>query len=234
MNIHYWNSIGDHNNIIDFFDENRASTYLLNTLTKDTPNLLEKYVYDIAMFHFKRLNIVFDENKYIEFWWKRKPDINNIHVDCDEFEKTQNNYIYPLLSCITYLNDHECPTLITNIDMKKYKYKLFEEENVLTLIYPKKNMHVCFDGSNFHGMVSSNNVDLDLRYILAINLWDKKPTNIDYYSSNVSSSSIVSDFTLELNNENETIIVKDKLTYDFYENLFYNKSRKNSKEIPLI
>jgi hypothetical protein len=52
--------------------------------------IVEKIIYELAMFHFKRLNIEYDPNRYfIEYWWKNKKintneTTNEIHVFCTE------------------------------------------------------------------------------------------------------------------------------------------------------
>ena len=200
-----------------------STRYLLNT-DQFNFDLLEKYIYDIAMFHFERLNIKYNKDiNYIEFWYKNKVNLdNNFHFICDEYErKINNNHIYPLLSNIIYLNDNICPTIITNIDLEKYKYKEFDNENDITIIFPKKNKHISFDGSNSHGtyvLFEENRAD-DPRHLLSINLWNKKPTNVEYYNSNekeklynkqTSLINIYTDTNCELK---KNIMVKDILNY---------------------
>jgi hypothetical protein len=96
-------------------NEMNNKTYLLD-LNKNKYSILEKYVYDIACFHIKRLffegSIQIDINDFkndyfIEFWCKTKYTTSSLHVDCDEnLRKEKLDYNYPLLSCITYLNDN--------------------------------------------------------------------------------------------------------------------------------
>ena len=113
--------------------------FLLNT-SKIKLDLIEKVVYEFAMFHFEKLNINFDPNEhFIEFWFKNsifknKADssmnINTFHYDCDENEKKKNNKQFkPLLSCVNYFNDNEFPLLLTEIDLEEYKFKKFENKN---------------------------------------------------------------------------------------------------------
>lgn len=91
-------------------------TYLLNT-SKEHFNYIEKFIYDISMFHFKRLNIIFNSDYYIEFWFNNVPQLKELHIDTDEFERFVNNiYLTPLFSCVTYLNDNLYPTIITNME----------------------------------------------------------------------------------------------------------------------
>ena len=84
-----------------------GGTVLLD-LTRSRYTLIEKYVYDIAMFHFARMNIHDIENHAIEFWCKSKFHTHTLHVDCDESLKQKGVYVYPILSCVTYLNDVSC------------------------------------------------------------------------------------------------------------------------------
>jgi hypothetical protein len=219
--------------IYDYFIDNFKDTKLLNT-NQDNFDLLEKYVYDIALFHFQRLNIEYNNNShYIEFWYKNTVNLNNYHFDCDEYErKINNNFIYPLLSNIIYLTDSKYPTVITNIDLEKYKYKEFKKETEITIIFPKKNKHITFDGSKRHGVSAIFNENIENksdenRYLIAINLWDKKPTNIDYYESQQinkiynSKTQVVS--IIPVNKIEKKIIVEKMLTFSFFENLLYKK-----------
>lgn len=237
MEIQNWKIEVNSDEIYDFIKNNVSfnGTNLLNT-DQDSFNLLEKYVYDISMFHFNRLNIEYDsKSHYIEFWCKSTTDLNKFHFDCDEYEKLiNNNYIYPLLSNIVYLNDSIYPTLITNIDLEKYKYKEFENEKNITLVFPKKNKHISFDGSKRHGVTSifSEEDVNEPRYIIAINLWNVKPTNVEYYQkekTNKMYDNKIQVININPCNECENIIVvKDILNYDFFENLFYKNKNKNN------
>jgi hypothetical protein len=211
------------------------STKLLD-LSKPEFNLFEKFVYDTAMFHFKRLNIdVTKSQYYVEFWCKNKFDTHALHLDCDEYQKkTHLNYIYPLLSCVTYLNDNPCPTIITNVDLEKYKYKEFETQTELFLSMPKCNKQITFDGRFYHGstLLSDDEKDKEIsRYIIAINLWNKKPTNVDYYLVEGNQQLFLKEDTIATieNNENniQTInVCKKTINYNLYEDLLYIKNEK--------
>jgi len=233
MNIQNWEIevISDLSEIIDdyFSTETLYNTKLLNT-NQESYNLLEKYVYDISMYHFDRLNIEYNSNMYyIEFWCKNNVELNNFHFDCDEYEKNiDNNFIYPLLSNIIYLNDSTYPTVITDVDLEKYKYKEFQYQKNITEVLTKKNKHITFDGSKRHGVANifeEDNIN-GSRYIIAINLWNRKPLNVEYYQKQQIQSSQLYDKKQVVNikpcNEDENVIsVKKLLNYDFFENLFY-------------
>ncbi len=221
------------NKMLDIIDKNVNHSTKLLDLSKEKYSLLEKFVYDTALFHFTRLNIDITNNHYVEFWCKNKFDTHALHVDCDECEKkTSLNYIYPLLSCVTYFNENPCPTIITNIDLEQYKYKEFENQTELFLSIPKINKQITFDGHFFHGSTFFTKDDTSKsRYIIAINLWDKKPTNVDYYHSeneihydNLCKNDTHFSLELEENNTNTINVSKNILNYNFYEDILYNKS----------
>lgn len=215
--------------------------YLLN-INKDYYDILEKFIYDTAVFH---LNHHTDSSNnindyFIEFWIKNTLLINNIHIDCDEHEKEMNNnFVYPTKSIITYLNDHLYPTLFTNIDIENYKYKSFEKENNIKLIFPKKNTQVLFDGSKYHGEINLNEIfetdDKNERLILAINIWKHKPTNIDLYEPYLSTTNDTYNKTTSLLNiavnYDKHIIHADK---QFSETLFDKLLFKNDVSICLL
>jgi hypothetical protein len=200
-------------------------------LSKEKFSLYEKFIYDTAMFHFKRLNIEVTDSHFIEFWCKNKFDTHRLHVDCDEYQKKHNmKYIHPLLSCVTYLNDNQCPTIITNVDMECYKYKDFERQTNIYLSMPKCNKQITFDGQFFHGSTHLKEANDDSRYIIAINLWDTMPTNVNYYNP-------VTDDTIIYNKDVKNFIIdykddgimtlnvnKNLINFDLFENLLYNTS----------
>jgi hypothetical protein len=215
--------------------------------------VLEKYVHDIAMFHLKRLqkdceiDCEINNNTYfVEFWVKDKYQTSALHVDCDEYlKKEQLEYNYPLLSSVTYLNDSNIPTVITNIDMDRYMYKDFEKDLKLFFSFPKKGKQITFVGKYYHGSAFlehdnavSKNED---RYIIAVNLWNKKPTNVGYYNyinfeNDEQSSTMIlnnkkifflEEKTLEENVNLSTIALdKDVINYKLFENILY-KSKEN-------
>jgi len=160
-------------------------TYILD-LTKTKYSLIEKYVYDIAMFHFARLNIQNIKDHHVEFWFKEDKHNNSheLHVDCDEcLKKEMREYKYPILATVTYLNDfYDSPTIITNVDLDTYNNKDFKNQTELTLSLPVVNKHISFHGNFFHGSTKLSDIENNTsRYIIAINLWDTLPlTDHDY------------------------------------------------------
>jgi hypothetical protein len=169
-------------------DKYNTNTFLLDTSLEDF-SLIEKYVYEIAMFQFKNLNIKYNSDKYyIEFWW-RNDIFKSFHIDCDEKYRTETKkYSLPLLSNVFYLSDSYYATILTNIELEDYKYKEFNNHNI-SISLSKKGKIVSFDSRYFHG-VSNIFEDIDPgvttsgRSTIMINLWDKKPKDIIYYNSN--------------------------------------------------
>ena len=111
MNLQVWNTndTPEYNNLIKekinylIRHTKITGTRLLN-IEKSNFDILEKYVYDLSKVHAKNLNLN-DNNYYVEFWFKNTFQSHELHVDCDEHEKTLKSiYNYPLLSCLSYFN----------------------------------------------------------------------------------------------------------------------------------
>jgi hypothetical protein len=226
-------------------------TFLLNTTTQIS--IIEKIIYEIVDFHLKRLNIIFDENIFVEFWFKPyKNNNNNFHLDCDEYDRVINksdNYDTPFLSCITYLNDNDViPTVITDVDKEMFKYKIFTDVNSLYISLPRKTKHISFNGGKYYHSDSKLcviNEDID-RNILAINVWNTKPLNVPYfnyeyflykyvmyYKCPIDNFVFNQENILTINNDdNSTVKIKindkvnDKniLSSDFFEELLYSNT----------
>jgi hypothetical protein len=219
--------------IIEHINANSFQTTKLLDLNKESYSLFEKFVYDTALHHFKRLNIDItkpDNEYYVEFWSKNKFETNKLHLDCDEYEKKTNfNYIYPIMSCLTYFNENPSPTIITNIDLDSYKYKEFENQTTIVLSMPKTNKQITFDGKYYHGSTCIMPIKNDDRYIIAINLWNKKPKNVEYFTNkNEESKQMYKKeeqiFTIEKQEDKITTInvTKSVINYDFFQDILYN------------
>jgi len=212
--------------------------YVLDT-KKNFFSLIEKMVYDIAMFHFKRLNIIFDEKKHdVEYWFvNRNHNGNNLHIDCDETIRIKYKCgITPILSTITYCskvnyknNSSNNPTLITNIQennsMNFIKNNL-HLYNKFYFSFPKFLKHISFEGGKYyHGAFDlcgeDVNNDYSERILLAVGLWDKKTTNnygdifknselAEKYLQTIPKHEIVVNFKKYLNNK--IIVCKEEET----------------------
>ena len=228
--------------IINIIEEKTLNNSKLLNTDKDCFNIIEKYVYDLAMIHFNRLNIEYDREKYfIEFWCKNNGGANNgynhiFHVDKDE-KLFRNNkiLIYPTLSTITYLNDNVHPTIITDIKTNNMSVPIIKDDNNIDfcLSFPKKLKHIYFDGSNYHGSINiSNDVSkMGKRYTLMFNIWNSKPSDIKYYNStriNENKYNKIDNIFNFVEHDKKIYNINSKnITNEFYKMLFIKRVNIN-------
>jgi hypothetical protein len=197
ININYnFNYI--YNQLIDFARSTHfKQTFLLNkNICNENKNVIEKFVYDNAIFHISEYNKIHNKNIdindiYIEFWSLNDTHFKRMHFDKDEQDyivfNNINNYSAPFLSCITYLNDDNyAPTLFTDI-VRKYGSNDEREDfyngkhSNFGMIFPRKMTQITFDGGNYlHGMYLLNNKCCD-RLVFPMNFWFKKPALLSYF-----------------------------------------------------
>lgn len=205
------------NEILELSKNN--DSYLLNT-NKDNFTILEKYIFDLIQFYQNKNK---DNINFIEFWCKSCINISTVHVDGDEYLKKNNEFSYPLKSLVSYFNDNNNPTLITNIDREKYLYKKFEDEDSIIFSLPRENKVLIFDGNKYHGVNFKNeNGKKEERIIIAVNIWDKKPEHINYYNNkNINYNKNDDIFTFLENFKIDTINVNNLINYDLFDNICY-------------
>jgi hypothetical protein len=232
-------------------DESEVGELLDITTLKSIPNALkgkknnsvglQNSIYDSESSESSESLDEIKDKYYVEFWVKNKYQTHALHVDCDEYlRKEQLEYNYPLLSSVTYLNDSNIPTVISNIDMDRYMYKDFEKDLKLFFSFPKKGKQITFDGKYYHGSAFLEHDNAvrknEDRYIIAVNLWNKKPTNVGYYNYinfendeqpttmilNNKKIFFLEKKTLEENVNLSTInLDKDVINYKLFENILY-------------
>ncbi len=222
---------------------NENYSYILD-INKQNFNPIEKIVYDLAMFHFSRLNINYNpEIHYIEYWTKTELiknyhyNIHNFHVDKDEtLLQTKNEYKFPILSTVTYLNDSLHPTVISNI--KTSGYKTFCPTRLL-MSFPKVLKHICFKGNNYHGVhkvLEQESGEVEVRKTLMFNIWENhRPLKI-YQLSKFNPKTFYfskSDYIFTLNRiteKNTKVIIIDESDYDLIiKNILSEKVESNVK-----
>ena len=199
-------------------------------LNKEKYNTLEKYVYDIAKFHFNRLNLVLSNEYTIEYFLNDKFTENRtLHFDHEEIESIINNkVITPFLTTLTYFNDSIYPTIITNIDET---YNVLSNKNKLHISFPKYGKHISFEGGKYlHecGNIfnkklkinSKKNIEND-RFILNVLFWDKK---LDY-KPHFCSTDLIDTFYYD--KLNPLLLFKEReqtkhINYPFIDNFFMN------------
>lgn len=230
------------NNYIRSYD-NKLPLFILDNY-RDKLNILEKIVYDSAIFHLSRMNIEFNKDEHIvEYWCKKdNSEICNFHFDKDE--NLYNSYgIFsgPLFSCITYLSDGFDSTLISEMNYDTYKYKKFDTQNKLYLSFPKKNIQITFDGTKSHGVVNIfdelENMRSD-RHILVFNVWNKRINNFLYFPYSEEDNDELFDINNEKiinieKNKNEHIKIRNNEIFNdvFYNSLFYKKNKREAYKL---
>ena len=222
MNIRTWNYEINNLNFSDIFSNfDKNKSWLLQIHKKNT-SFLEKIVHKIARFHFNNLNIDFNNDYYIEFSILNK----NINKEFNIFTKKSNDkLIKPILNTITYFNDnYEEPTIITNITENMYKFKKIEDIEIY-FSFPKKYTHISFDGGKYYNMSCNLNNELnnESNQYLIINLWEKKPDNIDYYKEEQNSKTLDLDIKIiEKKIKNEYYYNSEIFDYDFFDEFLYD------------
>uniref|UniRef100_A0A6C0CX68 Uncharacterized protein n=1 Tax=viral metagenome TaxID=1070528 RepID=A0A6C0CX68_9ZZZZ len=201
LNINTWNITLTQNNIDNydihtllhsyFMPRYDSMTYLLNT-TQDKYSVIEKFVYDTAMFHLQRLGIEYNKDEHlIEFWFKHMFE-STCHVDTDEYERQFNdNFKYeenePMFTSITYFSNSNIPTIISDITSDDYLNDNYSEKNKIFLSFPKYLKQITFRGGKYyHGTckVFENEISSE-RKILSIIIWNKKKVKVPYFDNHI-------------------------------------------------
>lgn len=168
--------------LLDVGNDFGEETFLLN-LTKSSYTALEKYVYEIAIFHLKRLNFIDElQHWYIEFGFNSyNPKRQNIKSTVTS--SNSQVHLYPYLNSLSYMGKNNSH-IITNIDDRKYKYKQFGTDTKLTLSLPEQNKHISFEGKYYYGDINSieSSTDQNIDKYLIVYLWKNiKPNDLSYY-----------------------------------------------------
>jgi hypothetical protein len=206
-------------NLLESINKIDEKSFILDT-DKTNFNIIEKLCYEIALFHFERLNILFDSTKYIEFSFKTEFN-NNL-----ELEKKDNQI--PFLKTLTYLNNSNNISLITNIDCETYKYKNFNDSHNICFSLHKKLNHISFEGGKYYhsDCITYNNTNLENKsLILILNLWDEKPNTKNNLQLN-NELNFINNIITKINNnyKSKLIITNDNLFNTIFEKIFYSKN----------
>lgn len=209
--------------LIEFIKTNPKDLVLLDTSSnKKSYTIVEKFVYELGLFHLKRIGLIKDyivnsvDKYYIEFWFKCESDIpeskiiHEFHVDKDEELFTKNNILKcPILSTVTYLSDSTYPIVISNIKYDDFSSgkKILDKKKELTLVFPQKLKHICFDCKFFHGVVNLNPDNLvqnklnNERIVLVFNIWKNYiPIERNYFEYNKTKTIIKTKLYPRVNN----------------------------------
>jgi len=216
------------NNIVLNAKKLENASFILNT-KKEKYNLIEKFIYEIAHFHLKNLNIINYSSISIEFSFKNKFN-NSLELETYENE-------IPILKTLTFLNESENYSIITNIDNESYKFKNFGYDKNIYLCLHKKLNHLSFDGGNFFhsDLIQNFNSNLaDENLILLINIW-----NVNLINKNIFSDDLLGEdtypaniLTIDESNDVKKIELQNKQCYNnFFEKIFYLKEYNLYKDI---
>jgi len=216
FNKHIINYNNNNTNLLEII-KNLKGSYLLE-LNKNNYDLLEEFVYTLSLFDIQNLKKDNLENFYVEF-------SSDVLFDfSDKYFKDDKIKINPLICSYTFLNKSITPLIITTIDFEKYKYKEFNDENELLFVFPNELEHISFNGNLYHGFKNIFDIKTNLPFILKINIYDKKPTNIDYYtalSDDISKNNIK---LISKPYHAELILDTKTINGTFMENILYEKN----------
>lgn len=160
---------------------------------------------------------------FIELW---KPTTYNT-FRISYIKKENITYEHPSVTYVLFLSD-DAPSIISlDLDFEQYKYKRFVPENKCLIIPPKQGKIVSINPKKFYGFHTSNtNLTLDSN-ILMINLWQTKPSHLEYYSPNqnvLNLSNLPLDIKEELRTPQNIYIKNSIFNEQFYEQLLYKKN----------
>ena len=172
----------------------------------------EKIIYNLCYVFLKNKNLDID-NYIVEYWFKTRYNSHNLHCDVNE-EIKDKELIYPEFSSIFYLNDHNNPTVITELNHNDSIYNTGYEKENINFIFPNELSYLVFNGKYLHGSLNKN--DTRDRNIIAINIWNR---NQNYPYKSLSLNQNKTSFNNYLNNITIENITNKNL---FYYYNFYN------------
>lgn len=189
------------NDIINYIRNiNGSYSHSAVNINNEKLGLIEKVSYDIALFHLTKLNMTL-KNKRISFLTKSKRsyclNCSYPHTDGDNYEKTiyKNSTIKPFFTTLTYFNDNDLnPTIITQITKEQVtKNKVVNKD--ISLIFPKTNLHIFFEGQTFvHFESNFFNTEKKInknRYVLLVAVWDNYGAmSVPFYNDSIQNYAI--------------------------------------------
>ena len=147
-------------------------------LHDEPENALEKYVLDSYDMYFKDM---FPNVTGFEWWFhyiKKCDRMIAFHSDHDEMVRRENEgeMIYPLLSTVTYLNNHKSPTIVwdTSTGNTQKEYRNIPPTEVVFSI-PEEGRMLTFNPRYIHGVLPQSEGRITLMY----NIWDYRPKGLN-------------------------------------------------------
>jgi len=198
----------------DYFkDKNIVNQDFLLNKQKTNYDIIEEVVDYISKFHINRLKLT--EEYYIEFCFSNiKRNQHNILVNK-----------YPVLTCITYLNEDNSLAIITNMLIESYKYKEINDDIKLYCLFPSELKSIVLPGclQVIDEGANSNR--------LIINIWKSEPLTNNYYHNSNKIESIVNLKINKDDNRVKTIMFGNEMEYGYFENLIYSNEGGLQKEL---
>ena len=165
-------------------------------LHDEPENALEKYVLDSYDMYFKDK---FPNVTGFEWWFhyiKKCDRMIAFHSDHDEMVRRENEgeMIYPLLSTVTYLNNHKSPTIVwdTSTGNNQKEYRNIPPTEVVFSI-PEEGRILTFNPRYIHGVLPQSEDRITLMY----NIWDYRPKGLNRIDQRTLRRTMSSQFFAE-------------------------------------
>ena len=176
---------------VKMFDPLRGNCWI--GLHDEPENALEKYVLDSYDMYFKDM---FPNVTGFEWWFHYIKECDRMiafHSDHDEMVRRENEgeMIYPLLSTVTYLNNHNSPTIVwdTSTGKTQKEYRNIPPTEVVFSI-PEEGRMLTFNPRYIHGVLPYSEGRITLMY----NLWDYRPKGLNRVDKRTWASDMSSHF----------------------------------------
>ena len=165
-------------------------------LHDEPENALEKYILDSYDMYFKDM---FPNVTGFEWWFhyiKKCDRMIAFHSDHDEMVRRENEgeMKYPLLSTVTYLNNHNSPTIVwdTSTGKTQKEYRNIPPTEVVFSI-PEEGRMLTFNPRYIHGVLPQSEDRITLMY----NIWDYRPKGLNRIDQRTLRRTISSQFFAE-------------------------------------
>ena len=165
-------------------------------LHDEPENALEKYVLDSYDMYFKDK---FPNVTGFEWWFHYIKECDRMiafHSDHDEMVRRENEgeMIYPLLSTVTYLNNHKSPTIVwdTSTGNNQKEYRNIPPTEVVFSI-PEEGRILTFNPRYIHGVLPQSEDRITLMY----NIWDYRPKGLNRIDQRTLRRTMSSQFFAE-------------------------------------
>ena len=206
---------------IEMHSKNYKKPSLIYQLEDSREDFIKRFVMDTVTFHLgpNKDSLSFDiifcicDNVVDEFSVESRVSL------------VTNNMQYPELSIITYISDtNNFINIFTEMTSTDFNYKKFTNQSNIFFNFPKKNTQITFNGGCIHGNVRTS-LDARHSYSIKIYVYDKE----EIIQEKKSDLSLKTYNVLKIESQNENILTKikkDVFTWNFLNNLLYNKSLK--------